>query len=142
MRVDRWAGAMLLFLGILTVGTGVYLLAVRPAMLPEDLKFTGVTVEDLRPAMVEWIGIVFSTWGAFVAGFGVILGGAGAYMLTSRAWLLTSGVAVGVLIAFGRFFASNLALQSDFLWFIGLLFAMAVLSASLLALNQYRQRTP
>jgi hypothetical protein len=140
--VDRLAGALLVLLGILTVGTGLYLFAVRPAMLPEDVEFTGVKLEDLRPAMVEWLDIVFRTWGAFVTGFGVIVGGVGAHMFTSRAWLLRSAVAVGVLIAFGQFLASNVALRSDFLWFIGLLFVMAALSASYLWLGQHRRRSP
>jgi len=48
---------------------GLYFLLARPALLPEDLRFTGVKVEELPVRMSEWLGIAFRTWGGFMAGF-------------------------------------------------------------------------
>ena len=135
---QRSAATLLLVLGVLTIGTGVYFLALRPALLPEDTEFTGVTLQQLPPAVAQWLGLVFRTWGGFIAGFGFTLVGVAVYLLTSRPSVLTSGVALGILVAFGRFFASNLRLHSDFLWFIEVLFAIAVVTAVLLWLGTRR----
>jgi hypothetical protein len=69
----RIAGVLLVILGVLTLGTGAYFLFLRPAVLPEDLRFTGVDPKLLDPRMITWLGIVFRTWGGFVAGFGILL---------------------------------------------------------------------
>ena len=44
-RRDKVAGGLLLALGVLTLGTAIYFLAIRPPMLPEDTHFTGVAVD-------------------------------------------------------------------------------------------------
>jgi hypothetical protein len=116
----------LLALGILTLGTGAYFILLRPAMLPEDVRLTGVDPTLLPSAMLDWLRIVFRTWGGFTLGFGILMVSIAGYVLTSRAALLGWGVVVAVLIAFGGFFATNLTLDSDFLAFIGVLFALAI----------------
>ena len=63
MRSDRLGAALLMSLGILTVGIGVYFTFFRPAMLPEDIRFTGVQPQFLSPQMTEWLRVVFQTWG-------------------------------------------------------------------------------
>lgn len=129
MKFDRLAALLLLVLGVLTFGTGAYFLFLRPAMLPEDVLRTGMDPQLLPPAMVEWLRIVFRTWGGFIAGFGILMVAVAGYMLTSRPALLSWGVVFAVLVAFGRFLASNIVIQSDFLWFIGSLFAIAMVAA-------------
>ena len=128
-RRDSFAGGLLLAIGVLTLGTAVYFLAIRPPMLSEDQRFTGVAASAVSPQMAEWLGIVFHTWGGFMAGFAILLLGIGAYMMTSRSIFLRWGIAIGVVFAFGRFLASNLALRSDFLPFIVAITALAVIVA-------------
>ena len=55
----RIAGVLLVILGVLTLGTGSYFLFLRPPLLPEDLRFTGVDPKLLHPRMITWLGIVF-----------------------------------------------------------------------------------
>ena len=125
---------LLAVLGVLTLGTGLYFVLVRPAMLPEDFRFAGITAEQLSPKMSEWLGVVFRTWGGFMAGFGVVLIGVGVYLLTARKALLCWATAAGLVVAFGRFLVSNLALHSDYLVFITIFFGLAVITAAGLAL--------
>ena len=125
-------------LGVLTLGTGLYFLLVRPAMLPEDFRFTGTTPEQVPARMWAWLGIVFRTWGGFMAGFGVVLIGVAVYLLTARKVFLCSATAAGLVIAFGRFLVSNVALHSDYLGFIAALFGLAVITAGGLALRSRR----
>jgi hypothetical protein len=62
-----------------------------------------------------------------MAGFGILMVSVSGYMLTSRAALLDWGAALAVVVAFSQFLVSNLTIQSDYLWFVGTLFAIAIL---------------
>lgn len=126
-------GALVLVLGVLTLGTGIYFLWLRPPLLPEDILFIGVAPDVLPPPLLDWLGIVFRTWGGFIAGFGALLMGIGTFMLTGRARWLYWATALGILAAFGRFLISNIVLRSDFLWFIAAIFLLAAAAAVLLA---------
>lgn len=131
-------GALVLALGVLTLATAIYFLALRPPLLPEDIRHTGVDVDTLSPAFLDWLGIVFRTWGGFIAGFGALLTGIGVFMLTGRARWLYWATAAGIVVAFGRFFVSNAILRSDFLWFISALFVLALAAAGVLVLKRRR----
>ena len=116
-------------LGILTIGTGVYFAALRPAMLPEDQRLTGVELDSLPPAYASWLSIVFRTWGGFMIGFGVLLLACAIYLRTNNSLWLRGGIALSVIVAFGMFLVSNLQIGSDFLWFVATLFVLAALAA-------------
>ena len=130
MARERIGGVLLLILGVLTLGTGSYFLLLRPPLLPKDLRFTGVDPKLLDPRMITWLGIVFRTWGGFMAGLGILLGAVGANLLTARERVLRWGATAAVLVAFGRFLLSNLILHSDHLPFISAMFAIAIVAAS------------
>ena len=124
-RPEKLAGALAAILGLLTLGTGVYFAAIRPAMLPEDERLTGVNVESLPPAFTGWLSIVFRTWAGFTIAFGFLLIALGVFLRTNDPRWIRGGIATSVLIAFGSFLASNVQIGSDFIWFIALLFALA-----------------
>ena len=135
-KPDRLAGGLLVATGIVTLGVAFYLMVIRPPMLPEDLRFTGLDPHALSSPMADWLRIVFRTWGGFVAGFAILIISLGAYLWTSNVRALRWGVAFGVLVAFGRFLASNIALRSDFLPAIVIIAALAVIAALLLVLRR------
>lgn len=119
-------------LAILTFGTGVYFMTLRPPLLPEDVLFTGMTITAAPQGLLDWLSIVFRTWGGFLVGFGLCLAGCSAWFWGRREAWLRMGLGAGVLVAFGSFLASNLQLHSDFLWFIAVLFVAAVSGGILL----------
>ena len=137
-RRDALSGILLLVLSLLTMGTAVFFLVLRPALLPEDIRHTGIDPGTLPPAFLEWLGTVFRTWGGFIAGFGVLLLGIGGFLLSGRARCLYWATAIGAVVAFGRFLFSNILLDSDFLWFISALFALAAATAISLLLRRGR----
>lgn len=139
MKPDGIAGLLLLALGVLTLGMGLYFLFVRPAMLPEDVFFTGMEPSLLKPKMLEWLGIVFRTWGGFLVSFGILVLSMGAYMLTAAPASLRIGVALALPVAFGQFLASNIRLHSDYLLFIGVLCGIAFLTAGCILLGVRRR---
>ncbi len=76
----RTSSYVLVCIGILAIGLGLFLIFVRPifVFLPEDAKFIGATVSDVaifNPALVHWIQFVFRSWGAFVFATGVLIVG-------------------------------------------------------------------
>ena len=127
--------------GLLTVGTGVYFMALRPALLPEDLQFSALDRTQIPMALLPWLHVVFRTWGSFIVGLGLCLVGQGASCIAGRSGLARMGTSLGVLFAFGSFLVSNIQIGSAFLWFIALLFFGAVAIATLLVLS-WRRRTP
>jgi len=119
------AAVLSVLLGLLTIATGVYFAVLRPPMLPEDVRLTGLSPEFLPSAFSQWLSIVFRTWGGFMVGFGVLLASTGMFLSNGNRLWLRAGTATAVVVAFGSFLASNVQLRSDFLWYIGLLFAIA-----------------
>jgi hypothetical protein len=136
---ERLAAGVLGLVGALTFGIGLYFVIVRPPMLPEDLRFTGVDPQQLPARMSEWLAIVFRTWGGFTTGFGVVLMGVAAFLATGREAVMRWTTATGLFVAFGQFLVSNLVLRSDFRIFIAVVFGVAVVAAAGLTLGWRRE---
>jgi hypothetical protein len=132
MTRNRTTGALLLLLGALTIGTGLYFVLLRPPMLPEDIAFAGGR-SPIGPQMEAWLRIVFRTWGGFVVGFGLTLSGLGGGILTGRSSWLGAGAAIGTTWAFVQFVASNVTLHSEFLWFVASLGLLGLFTSIRLA---------
>lgn len=132
------SGSLLVVLGLISLGIAVFFLVLRPPLLPDDVAYTGVDTNALPEAFVDWLRIVFRTWGGFIAGFGCLLAGIGAFLLSGRLRWLYVGSSVGIALAFGRFLLSNIMLGSDFLWFIAAAFALALCTALFLIVRCIR----
>jgi hypothetical protein len=122
----RAAVVMSVLLGLLTIATGLYLAALRPPMLPEDVQLTGLSPDFLPSSFSLWLSIVFRTWGGFMVGFGVLLATTGMFLSNGNHRWLRAGIATAAVVAFGSFFVSNIQIRSAFLWYVGLLFGIAV----------------
>jgi hypothetical protein len=84
---------------------------------------------------MRWLSLVFATWGAFIAAFGVVLFGVASALRTGGTRVLRRASALALMIAFGRFLWSNIVLRSDFLWFIALLFLLSLAAAVMLVVG-------
>ncbi|MDU1495699.1 MAG: hypothetical protein E6614_00570 [Bradyrhizobium sp.] len=76
-KETRWpASAILLALfGILLIGVGCYFLFLRPALLPEDIRymqFTPAELQSIGPRLGSWLMHVFRVMGGYVAATGVL----------------------------------------------------------------------
>lgn len=129
---NRLTGGLLTILGVLALGTGVYFLGIRPPLLPEDIRFTGIDAATLPQPFLDWLGIVFRTWGGFITGFAIVITGIGVATLSGDAKWLRYCTAAGVLVAFGRFAYSNVVISGDYLIFIASMFIVALTAAGLL----------
>jgi hypothetical protein len=117
-RVSTW---MLTACGVWLIALGLYFIAARPPLLPEDPRFMGTTLEQLRiavPGLEAWLRKVFTVMGGFMAGAGVltvfVATVAMPLRLQATPWAL--GMAGALTVALMS--ATNFALQSDFRWLL------------------------
>jgi hypothetical protein len=107
--------------GVWHIGLGLYFIFVRPALLPEDIRYIAADVNALQavaPQLGDWLGKVFTVMGGFMAGAGVLIGYFGWMILPSRPrWATCVLVLVGALTLL-LMSAVNFALHSDFRWLL------------------------
>ena len=103
--------------GVWLIGLGLYFIFVRPPLLPEDPRFMGATLDQIRttlPGLARWLSLVFTVMGGFMGATGALTIVIALHLEslrtpTAAAALLTAGAAgVGVMSTV------NFVLQSDF----------------------------
>ena len=117
----RPSGKVFVACGLWLVGLGAYFVFLRPAVLPEDLRYLGGSLDAIRaaaPGVERWLGHVFDVMGGFMVATGAMTVLA-AWRLSARperaslAALSLSGAAGVSLMS-----ATNFALDSDFRWLL------------------------
>ena len=112
---------MLAGCGVWLVALGLYFIVLRPPLLPEDTRFMGSSLEQVRaalPGLEGWLQRVFTVMGGFIAGTGVLtLFVAWVAMpagLKGASWAiaLTGALTVALMSAI------NFDLHSDFRWLL------------------------
>jgi hypothetical protein len=116
-----WPPSMLLLVvaGVMIVGTGSYFLFLRPPLLPEDVRFMGLSaaeLEGVRGPLASWLTHVFRVMGGYVLATGVL-----AITLAFTAYrdqhpIAGIGILVGGAASIGLMAAVNFMINSDFKW--------------------------
>ncbi|MGQ3052956.1 MAG: hypothetical protein ACT6S0_14335 [Roseateles sp.] len=112
---------LLLVCGVWLVGLGAYFIFLRPALLPEDQRFMGTSIDALRsaaPELERWLGKVFTVMGGFMAGAGVLVVFIARTLLPVRARGTATTLAVAGFFTVALMSASNFVLHSDFRWLL------------------------
>lgn len=117
----RPSGKVFAACGLWMALLGVYFIVLRPALLPEDPRFMGTTIEALRvaaPGLESWLGHVFNVMGGFMIAAGSMTILVAWRLLARRApgtlWALTVAGASGVALMS----VTNFLLHSDFRWLL------------------------
>ncbi|MEO8061615.1 MAG: hypothetical protein ABI821_02595 [Pseudomonadota bacterium] len=105
--------------GIWLIGLGLYFAFLRPALLPEDLRYIGTTTQEIQsatPGIVDWLHRVFTVMGGFMMGVGALL-----IVVVMNASQMQKSVILTVLALAGVFTVgtmslTNFQLSSDFRW--------------------------
>ena len=109
--------------GLYQVGVGLYFIALRPGLLPEDIRFLATGVASLQaglPRLESWLHLVFIVLGGQIAAVGVLLIGGSLRIFGANVrsrWELVGLGAAGVL-SVGAMAAVNFVLGSDFRWLL------------------------
>jgi hypothetical protein len=115
----QWpASTILLALsGILLIGVGGYFLFLRPALLPEDIRYMQLTLAELHsvgPRLASWLTHVFRVMGGYVAATGVLALALAVTAFRQRHHWAVAGAIVAGLASIGWMAAVNFMINSDF----------------------------
>ena len=118
--------------GIALVGTGLYFIVLRPALLPEDLRYMGLSVGQLdiiRPRLEAWLAQVFRVLGGYVLATGILTVTLAVTSFRAYHWSAAIGASIGGASSIGTMAIVNFKLDSDFKWvilFMALLWACSL----------------
>lgn len=118
LRFAKW---MFVACGIWLIGLGGYFTFLRAPLLPEDLRYLGLSttqVEMLLPHLTSWLRNVFTVMGGFMAGCGVLTVFVSVRVVPQCA--PGTGIALGFtgLLTVATMSGTNFALDSDFKWLL------------------------
>ena len=146
------SGKVFVVCGLWLVVLGLYFLLLRPALLPEDPRFMGSSIETLRaaaPGLERWLGNVFNVMGGFMVATGAMTLLVACRYLASRKRGTFPVMAVAGAASVALMSATNFMLNSDFrwlllvpalLWFAGLMcYVRESTQSGLLGITGWRQ---
>ena len=130
----KWrASAVLLAMsGIVIATLGVYFIAFRPPLLPEDIRFMTMSdaeVANFLPRLAPWLTQVFRVLGGYALATGLLAATLAVTSFRSRSPTALVGAALAGASSIGLMTAVNFTLNSDFKWLlagIALLWALAL----------------
>jgi len=116
--VSTW---MIAACGVWLVGLGLYFIALRPSLLPEDARFMGATLAQIQeavPGLERWLQKVFMAMGGFIVSSGVLTVLVATTAMPARrngtSWAI--GISGGFSVALMS--VVNFVLYSDFRWLL------------------------
>lgn len=130
-HVSTW---LLFACGLWLVSLGLYFIFLRPSLLPEDTRFMGSSLEQVRavvPGLEAWLKRVFIVMGGFMAGTGVLTIYAARVVMPLRLSGASWAIAIAGVLTVALMASINFDLRSDFRWLL-LVPALAWLAGSVL----------
>ena len=116
--VSTW---MIAACGVWLVGLGLYFIALRPSLLPDDVRFMGATLAQIQeavPGLERWLQKVFMAMGGFIVSSGVLTVLVATTAMPARrngtSWAI--GISGGFSVALMS--VVNFVLYSDFRWLL------------------------
>lgn len=107
--------------GFYLVALGLYFALLRPALLLEDPRYIGSSLEAIRaavPGLERWLGHVFKVMGGFMLATGALTVLAACRWLAKREPGTFAVLAVAGAGSVGLMSAINFLLHSDFRWML------------------------
>lgn len=107
--------------GLWLVALGLYFALLRPALLPEDPRYIGSSLQAIRaavPGLERWLGHVFKVMGGFMVATGALTVLAACRWLAKRERGTFAALAVAGAVSVGLMSATNFLLNSDFRWLL------------------------
>jgi hypothetical protein len=129
--VNPWttSSVTLALAGIIIAGIGLYFIALRPPLLPEDVRYMDLSVAELEavgPRFAMWLTQVFRVLGGYALATGVLLVALAITAFRARHPVAVAGALVGGASSIGLMSVVNFTIGSDFRW---ALFACALVWA-------------
>lgn len=130
---SRIAAGLLAVVGIVIMGMGAYFAILRPAFLPEDLRFIGTDAAALAsaPGITSWLRFVFVVLGAYAFTTGLFTAHIAFTAFRSGRKMPVLLIAFAGLTSLGVMVAVNFAIGSEFKYILASLGALWAISVFL-----------
>lgn len=138
MSFKPYSSTLLTVCGIILMGMGLYFALIRPALLPEDIRYIGLSSEQLQATvtgLLNWLDKVFWVMGGYIFTTGLFTSYIAQTAFRERRRGVFSVVSFAGLTSLGLMVMINFLIDSDFKWLL-LVFAALWLSALGLFLRQ------
>ena len=115
------SGKIFILGGIWLVALDAYFLFLRPALLPEDPRFIGSSLEAMRlavPGLERWLRLVFNVMGGFMIATGVMTTLAACHLPARRELTTFTALLLAGAVSMGLMSATNFFLNSNFRWLL------------------------
>lgn len=119
MRLRLLAAGSLGVGGLILMGMGAYFAFLRAPMLPEDLRYIGVSLVQIQgtvPGMLPWLTRVFAVLGGYIFATGVLTAYVAATSFRTATPVTTAVVAIAGLASMGWMAITNFQIDSDYKW--------------------------
>jgi FtsH-binding integral membrane protein len=104
---------------MVVAGIGLYFIVLRPPLLPEDIRFIGLTAAELAtigPRLAMWLSHVFRVLGGYALATGILAVTLAATAFRSRHPVAVAGAMVAGASSIGLMSVVNFTIGSDFKW--------------------------
>jgi hypothetical protein len=115
------SSTLTVFQGVLFIGLGLYFVFIRPPLLPEDPRFMGASLADIRsaiPGLLIWLRRVFWVLGGFMFAIGLLTIYIARISVRQRTRGARLMVALASLTSIGWMTIVNFMSASDFKWLL------------------------
>lgn len=117
----KLSGKIFALCGIWLVALGTYFVFLRPALLPEDPQYIGISLEAIRfavPGLERWLRHVFNVMGGFMVAAGVMTTLVACRLPVPRELTTFAALLLAGTVSVGLMSATNFLLNSNFRWLL------------------------
>ena len=121
MNHKSYSSTALVLAGLMLAGIGLYFIFLRPSLLPEDLRYMGSTLENVKqnmPGLSNWLQKVFWVMGGYVFTTGLLIIFISVTSFRNRLPGAFSIVALAGISSIGLMTVVNFIISSDFKWLL------------------------
>ena len=139
-RAWPFSAIALLAFGTTLIGIGFFFAVLRPSLLPEDMRFIGLTLTQLQtdqPRIAAWLLDVFRVLGGYAAASGILTVTIAATAFRQHDRIAGLGALLAGAVSIGWMAIVNFVIDSDFKW---LLLGIALLWACSMVLFWVERR--
>ena len=119
MNVKPYSATALALAGLLLVGMGLYFIFLRPSLLPEDLRYIGSSLQNVKddiPGLKNWLQKVFWVMGGYIFATGWLIIFIALTSFRKRLRGAFGIVAFTGISSIGLMTVVNFMIGSDFKW--------------------------
>ena len=116
-----YSSILLALCGMIMAGIGLYFGFLRPALLPEDARYIGVSVSDAEtalPHLSDWLRRVFAVMGGYIFTSGLLTIYLALTAVRNREPGIRWVIAAAGLTSIGWMAMINFMIASDFRWIL------------------------